>query len=46
MHAIRGQLGEFEPYRDVRERLTTYLHGRLNALTPYIPFTADPKAKD
>lgn len=46
MRVVRGQLGQFEPYRDARERIVARLHGRLSDLRPYIPFVSDPDSEE
>ena len=46
LYACRGQLGDFTPHRDVRERLVDRLHGRLGDLRPYVPFVADPDCQE
>jgi len=46
IRAIRGQLGQFEPRRDARERIVARLHGRLGVLRPHIPFVMDPEGQE
>ncbi len=45
LYAVRGQLGDFTPHRDVRERIVNRLHGRLGDLRPHIPYVADPDSE-